>query len=212
VKQALWSLVFLLFAGWLLHPQSVVALSSDDDTGNYVRRDPEDYNFLPLVLDPGKSTGNTGSLRDTVSYNMVYDQGYEVQCAKPQWDITPQVYGAIQEYFELYSTPVTLSGSASYNVDFSQGTVPLYRGDEDLSDTRKNSSFEGYFGATNLDDSPPELNSSGVANLLLNADGQCVAKYANLKSLFGVDGGICSKLADSGQCVLDREIASTATP
>ncbi|HCR81009.1 MAG TPA: hypothetical protein DIV47_00795 [Candidatus Pacebacteria bacterium] len=210
VKQALWSLVFLFLAGWLMHPSLISAATSDDDTGNYVRRDPEDYNFLPLVLDPGSSTGNTGTLRDTISFNMVYDQGYEVQCAKPQWYITPQVFGAIKEYFELYSDPVLLSGPASYNIDFSQGTIPLYRGDEDLLDTQKNSSFEGYFGANYLKDSPPKLNSSGVTNLLLNQDGQCVVKYANLDSLFGVDGGLCSKLKDPDQCALDREIDGTS--
>jgi hypothetical protein len=209
MRRALWSLVFLLLAGWLIWPNQVLAASSDDFTGNYVRRDAEDYNYLPLILDPGASTGNTGTLRDRISYNMVYDQGYEVQCARPAWEISAQVYGAIDEYFKNYNTPITLSSSASYNVDFTQGTIPLFRGDEDLADTKKNTSFEGYFGANYQGDTPPELNSAGVANVLMTTDGQCAAKYANLKSLFD-EGEICSKLADPDQCVLDREITGTS--
>ncbi|MFH2118617.1 MAG: hypothetical protein ABII10_02695 [Candidatus Paceibacterota bacterium] len=201
--------LFLLIFTWAVMPSSVWAASSDDAVNtNYMRRDPEDYNYLPLVLRPNESTGNTGALRDIISFNMAYDQGYEVQCAKPNWKITPQVYGAIKEYFELYNSPVTLSNSASYNADFGGGRIPLFRGDEDLTDTTKISSYEGFFGADYLKDAPPETNSSGVTNLLLNQAGQCAVKYNNLKSLFD-EGSICDKLSDESECSLKRDIEGT---
>ena len=199
--------VFLVALAAIFSVQ-IVAAASSDDAANYVRRDPEDYNYLPLILDPNSSTDNTGTLRDIISHNMAYDQGYEVQCAKPDWNITPSVYGAIEEYFEYYTAEVPLRGTAGYNVDFSGGKIPLFRGDEALLDTQKNSSYEGYFGANYLEGDPEAVNSSGVANLLLNQDGQCVAKYENLDSIFG-DGAICDKLADSSQCSLSREIVGT---
>lgn len=211
MKRAVWSLVFLVaLTLGAVQVKRVSAASSDDFSGNYARRDPEDYNFLPLVLDPDSSTGDTGQPRDTISYNLAYDQGYEVQCAKPEWNITPQVYGDLEEYFRLLPNQgFNLGADASYNVDFSTGRIPLFRGDEDLADTQKNTSFEGYFGANYLKKTPPTVNSSGVANLLMNQNGQCVAKFANLYSLFN-DGGVCSKLSDPSQCVLDRQIADTA--
>ena len=203
------AVVFLVVNVWFLKPNFVWAASSDDavDT-NYEHRDPEDYNYLPLVLTPDVSTGGTGALRDTISYNMVYDQGYEVQCAKPDWTISAKVFGAIAEYFKHYSSPVTLNGEATYNMDFSNGRIPLFRGDEALDDTKKNSSYEGYFGANYAKDTPAEINSTGVANLLLSQSGQCAAKYNNLQSLFG-DGAICAKLSNSSQCALNRKINGT---
>jgi len=212
VKSVLISLrivVFFLTFVWFIGPSSVLAASSDDviDT-NYLRRDPEDYNYLPLILTPKMSTGNTGALRDIISYNMAYDQGYEVQCAKPNWEITIQTYGALKEYFELYSSPITLSNDATYNIDFGGGRIPLFRGDEALEDTTKISSYEGFFGADYLKDSPPETNSAGTANLLLNQAGQCAAKYNNLRSLFG-EGEICAKLSNDAECSLNRDIADT---
>lgn len=205
----LFSLAGLLVFGWLGSWQKVYSASSDDAQNfNYVRRDPEDYNYLPLILNPDGSTGGTGVLRDIISYNMAFDQGYEVQCAKPDWNITPQVYGALREYFEFYSAPVTLGGGATYNIDFSGGRIPLFRGDEDLADTTKISSFDGYFGANYQKNQPAELNSTGVTNLLLSSGGQCAAKFNNLRSLFG-EGAICSKLSDDSQCALSRDIAGT---
>lgn len=213
VKRAtpFWLVVFSalssIVAGGFWHANQVLAASSDDAV-NYVRRDPEEYNFLPLVLEPDRSTGNTGAPRDTLSYNLAYDQGYEVQCARPAWEISPHVYGAIREYFENHSGQ-DFGGDASYDANFSTGRVPLFRGDEALTDTRKISSFEGYFGANNQNLSQGDINASGVANVLLGSVGQCEAKYRNLDNLFG-DDNLCSKLKDGDQCVLDRPISGSS--
>lgn len=209
MKKALLSLLVFVVAFGVTSAHQVFSASSDDFSGNYVRRDSEDYNFLPLVLDPGLSTGRTGTLRDTISANMVQDQGYEVQCAKPEWSISPQVYGNLKEFFEQ-GRSTTLSNTATYTVDFSEGRIPLFRGDEATENTTKISSFEGYFGANNTSSPPADpVKNTGVSNLLLTQEGQCAVKYYNLKSVFE-DGAICSKLENPNQCSLNKEISGTA--
>lgn len=191
-------LVLFLFGGRI----SQVKAASSDDYVNYTRRDPEMYNYLPLVMEDGYSLGNTGELQDIITYQMAYNQGYEVQCAKPRWWINGQVHGAINEYFEEYEKPVRLTAEATYFGKFAEAKIPLFQGDEDFPDTTKISSYEGYFGAHNLSKTPPELNSAGVATSLLDREQQCIVKYNNLWSLY--NKFFCDKFKEGGPCKINQ--------
>lgn len=190
-------LVFLL-AGRIFQIQA----ASSDDYVNYTRRDPEMYNYLPLVIEDEYSLGNTGELRDIITYQMAYNQGYEVQCARPKWWINGQVHGDIKEYFEEYEKPVRLTSTSVYEGNFAEGKIPLFQGDEDFSDTTKISSYEGYFGAQNLKKQPAELNSGGVATALLDKEQQCVVKYNNLYEVY--NKLFCDKFKEGNPCKLNQ--------
>jgi hypothetical protein len=189
---------FLFFIG----KNSLVNAASSDDAVNYTRKDPEVYNYLPLVLDDKYSIGDTDELQDIITYQMAYDQGYEVQCAKPKWWISGQVSGSIRQYFEEYEKPVRLTAGASYEGKFAEGKIPLFQGDEDFPDTTKISSYEGYFGANNLKTSSDELNSSGVATALMSREQQCVVKYNNLYSVY--NRYFCDKFENGGPCYVNQ--------
>lgn len=200
---ALFVFVFL-FIGKVFQIQA----ASSDDFVNYERRDPEVYNYLPLVLDDGYSIGNSGDLSDIITYQMAYNQGYEVQCAKPKWWINGQVHGSIREYFEEYEAPIRLTSESVYEGKFSEGKIPLFQGDEDFPNTTKISSFEGYFGANSVEKQPAELNSSGIATTLLDREQQCVVKYNNLYSLY--NRYFCDKFKNGGPCYINQvEIPGT---
>ena len=193
-----------LFLGRFSQVQSL----SSDDAVNYERRDPEVYNYLPLVLDDGYSIGETGDLSDIITYQMAYNQGYEVQCAKPKWWINGQVHGDIREYFEEYEKPIRLTAGAVYEGKFAEGKIPLFQGDEDFPNTNKISSYEGYFGANSVEKQPAELNSAGVATTLLDVEQQCIVKYNNLYSLY--NRYFCDKFENGGPCYINQvEIPGT---
>lgn len=194
-------LVFSLFFLLMSRVFEVKAASSDDYV-NYTRRDPEMYNYLPLVIDDGYSLGNTGELQDIITYQMAYNQGYEVQCAKPKWWLWGQVHGDIKEYFEEYEKPVRLTSTSVYEGQFAEGKIPLFQGDEDFKDTTKISSYEGYFGAKNLTKQPAELNSAGVATTLLTREEQCVVKYNNLYEVY--NKLFCDKFKEGSPCKLNQ--------
>jgi hypothetical protein len=63
-------------------------------------------------------------------------------------------------------------------VDFTKARVPLFRGMEIKTETLKNSSFEGMFGA-NFQQTADSymLNSAGVSKRLLSAHQQCLLKF-----------------------------------
>lgn len=203
--------LLLVFSGLFFLTKEVGALSSDDSSfGSQTTRDPNEYNLIPLILDPALSRVGGPRSKDTLVSNMVLDQGYQSQCAKQDWEITPQVYGALADYFAAGNSGGRLSGSATYKLDLGEATVPLFRGDEAFTETKKSSSFEGFFGANKPDPEADIAERSGVANLLLTSEQQCVVKTGNLLSVFG-DDGICNNLEDSDQCYLDYEIAGTNT-
>lgn len=191
----------------------VQAASSDDAPKNFARKDPEIYNYLPLVLDDSYSIGDTGDLKDIITYQMAFNQGYEVQCAKPQWLLAGQVHGDIEEYFEEYTKPVRLTAESVYAGEFAEAKIPLFQGDEDFLDTTKISSYEGFFGANYLKDAPSTLNSGGVATALLDRETQCKVKYNNLYSQYsnGKPFYECAKFKDpSAPCYINKvEIPGT---
>lgn len=186
---------FFLFLGRIFIVQ---AASSDDGPKNFQQRDPKIYNYLPLVLNDTYSIGNTGAMPDIISYQMAFNQGYEVQCAKPRWFLAGQVHGDIEEYFEEYTKPVRLTAESVYAGEFAEAKIPLFQGSEDIPDTTKISSYEGYFGANYQKDKPVTLNSGGVATTLLTREAQCKVKFENLKSQYGMGKFFCEKFLDPG--------------
>ncbi|NCN45584.1 hypothetical protein GW927_03445 [Candidatus Pacearchaeota archaeon] len=203
--------LFLFFlTGYLLVGRvSQIQAASSDDAVNYARKNPEIYNYLPLVLEEGYSLGDTGTVQDTITYQMAYNQGYEVQCVKPKWWINGQVHGAIEEYFEEYDKPVRLTAEAVYDGRFAEGKIPLFQGDEDFPNTTKVSSYDGFFGANNQQTQPAELNSAGAATSLMSPSQQCIVKYNNLYSIY--NRYFCDKFKDPGSpCYVNQvEIPGT---
>lgn len=202
LKFSLILLAIFSFFLFLTGKTSIVSAASSDDAVNYTRRDPAAYNYLPLVLDDHYSVGNTDELQDIITYQMAYDQGYEVQCAKPRWFLSGNVGGSIREYFEEYEKPVRLTAEAVFEGKFAEGKIPLFQGDEDFTDTTKISSYEGYFGANNLKETPAELNSGGVATTLMSREQQCVVKYNNLYSVY--NQYFCDKFENGGPCYISK--------
>lgn len=170
-------------------------------------RDPDEYNYLPLILRPELSLDNTGTLQDTLIANMVQDQGYEVHCAAPQWHMHPTLYGEVKKYFEAvnYKGPVYLRGYEDpYIVNMSDSRIAMMRGDEKLADTNKISSLEGIFGVNNPKQPPGAQNSSGAVENLTSFEQQCNIKYGTFMTMWDL---CAEKLGNGGSdCFLNVAI------
>lgn len=166
-------------------------------------KDPAEYNYLPLTLEGGSFS------KDNLINSLVYDQGYDVKCAAPQWKIKPKVYGEYQRYFELYpGTTIIAKGKPdNYEINLAEASIPMLRGNEAYDLTTKISSLEAFFGVTNPKLTPGDVNSSGVAQNLTTPGEQCIIKRGNFEAIQHV----CDKLDGSSKCYMDRKIADTET-
>lgn len=163
-------------------------------------KDPEEYNYLPMTLEGGLS-------KDSIIKNLVYDQGYEVQCAAPQWKIKPKVYGDYERYFELFPSAVIHAKGKpdNYEISLSSASVPMLRGSEAYDISTKISSLEAFFGVVNPNLPPGEPNSTGVIQNLTTPGEQCVMKRNNFEGI----QHICNLLDAGSTCYMDRVIPKT---
>lgn len=176
------------------------------------KKDPDAYNYLPITFGAGSGAGD-GSLRDTIIEGLVFQNGYEVQCAAPQWKIKPELFGEWKRYFELYDDPsfeffheplVGKSADAGdkYEVKMADARLPMLRGEDDYNKINKISSLEAFFGTVNPALPADQPNSSGVVQSLLSLSQQCSLKMGNLQAIKDV----CGKLEDPSKCYLNRVI------
>ncbi len=190
-------------------------------------RDPENYNFFPLLVEPDRFEG---SLRDKFLESLAKDQGYEVRCAAPEWYITSrevQADNAINYYENQLNPPdqiIHFTGEGEYVINFAESKIPLYRGNEAGEYTQKRSSYEGFFGSVNhllrdilqdpqagtTDDGGNYQNldvtaNTGAANNLLSLEQQCLYKMGNLNTV----AAVCENLQDPSQCYLNEKIRNT---
>ncbi len=170
------------------------------------KKDPEAYNYLPLTFKPV----DNGNLRDSIIEGLIFQNGYEVQCAAPQWKIKPELFGAWKRWFELHEGQVMVAKSKSsgdeYRVNMTNARLPMLRGSEDFSETNKISSLEAFFGTVNPALPAGQPNSVGVVQNLLNLSQQCSIKSGNLVAI----KEICDKLDSGSECYLNRVIPKTA--
>lgn|GEM_PF-6479250 len=188
-------LASLCLAGWLLLAASTSVKALASDTGI---KDPEEYNYLPLAFH--------GNSFDWLSDGMVYGQGYEAQCALPQWKISPQLLGEYMRFFELFPSAVlhAKGDPDNYEIRLSQASIPMLRGSEDYNDTDKISSLEAFFGVANPLLPQHEENSSGIIQNLITLGEQCQAKMSSLAAI----DNLCDRL-ESSTCYMDRMIPDT---
>lgn len=180
------------------------------NTGTTSTRDPEWYNYLPIIMNPGVSLTTTDNLKDVIIGNLVQDQGYEVHCAAPQWHMSPSLYGEYQKYFEdgNYQGAVLLKSPDTgdpYNVDLNEARIAMMRGDEDTTTTNKISSLEALFGVVNPALPPDETNSSGAIYNLLSLEQQCDIKMKTMAAMKSV----CLRHESSSICALNMKIPGT---
>lgn len=173
-------------------------------------RDPEWYNYIPIITNPGLSLTTKDNLKDVIIANLVQDQGYEVHCAAPQWSMAPSLYGEFKKYFEdgNYMGSVLLKSPAEgdpYTVDFTQSKIAMIRGREDTATTNKVSSLEALFGVTNPALEAGDLNSSGAVQNLLSFEQQCNIKMKNMAAM----KSICLMHQSSSICALNMKIPGT---
>ena len=192
---------------------------TNNEPGNiYAQKDLNDYLTIPLILQPDKSLNDSGKLTDTLLYNMVIDQGYEVSCASPQLFIDPAAVDRLLDYFSHKNTEIPpwvdpstkileLDASDSHKVQMVDAEIPIYRGSEASELTNKLSSYEAFFGTINPNHFDPDelVTSSGVASNLLSASQQCTIKLDNLNSA----QTLCETLEDPAACALHRQIPET---
>lgn len=178
-----------------------VGILSDSTPVQAQTKDPEEYNYLPLTIEGG------GFSKDNLIESLVYDQGYEVQCAAPQWKIKPKVYGDYQRYFELNpGTSIIARGKPdNYEINLADATIPMLRGNEAYDLTTKISSLEAFFGVSNPTLIPGDVNSTGVIQNLTTPGEQCVLKRGNFEAI----NEICGMLDGSSTCYMDRKIPET---
>lgn len=161
-----------------------------------------------MFLSPSQS----GLAYEDLLTAMVKDQGYEAHCGGTQWVIDKTIWGDIDKFFSsstppeesFYNglNPTILGGNDPYIVDFSKARIPLLRGLEPRTETLKNSSFEGMFGASyQTPDGSYMLNSAGVSQRLMSAHQQCLAKIQN--TLASIT--ICNQI--TGDCTLDTKFS-----
>jgi hypothetical protein len=163
-------------------------------------KDPNEYNYLPITLEGGAS-------RDNIIKNLVYDQGYDVQCAAPQWKISPQIYGDYERYFELFpSAVIEAKGKPdNYEINLADASIPMIRGSEAHDLTTKISSLEAFFGVVNPNLTPEDPNSTGVIQNLTTMGEQCAMKMNNFDAI----QMICDKLDGGSTCYMNRVIPKT---
>ncbi|MBU1033381.1 hypothetical protein KKI22_00315 [Patescibacteria group bacterium] len=199
------SALFLLFSSilFLSNFHQIFAQTAGDNQTQIVDQS-KLYTIMPMFLPSAPSSLNYGDLLTT----MTKDQGYEAHCAGAQWVISEKQYGNAAKFFsqlprENFSTLATqvFGSSDPYIVDFTKARIPVIRGMELKSDTMKNSSIEGMFGANyqTIKDIYM-LNSAGVSERLLTSYQQCLAKSQNLISI----NKICAEIKGE-PCSLNKE-------
>jgi hypothetical protein len=87
--------------GEKIDPDKCIPTEGKEGVLVYTPRDPENYNYYPLIFRPEKYIGEEKNLKNVLVWNLVRDQGYEVHCASKQWHIEKDVWGDIKRYFEL---------------------------------------------------------------------------------------------------------------
>ena len=164
------------------------------------------YTLMPMFLPQADASLTYENLLAAI----IKDQGYEAHCGSTQWVIEKTLWGEISKFFSQNTPPLEsfynglnptiFSGTDPYIVDFTKARVPLFRGMETKTETLKNSSFEGMFGA-NFQQSTDSymLNSAGVSKRLLSAHQQCLAKIQN--TLASIQ--ICNEATDK-PCTLNK--------
>lgn len=193
--------LFTLSVLFLIHSGQVSAQTTDGSQTKVVDQS-KLYTIMPMFMSSGSLNYND------VLTAMTKDQGYEAHCAGAQWVINEKQYGNISKFFSqlpqenFYTLGAQVFGSSDpYIVDFTKARIPVIRGMESRSDTMKNSSIEGMFGANyqTIKDTYM-LNSAGVSERLLTSYQQCIAKSQNLLSI----DKICSEIAGE-PCTLNKE-------
>lgn len=190
-----------------------------DGKKNYSRnKNTNDYITYPLVFQRETTwrqdkTGPEESSKDKFVYNMVANQGYEAYCASPKLYITHEVFGAYRRFLEILeerapineSNPFVIGGGGTEEADLTDSRIPIFRGIESSDLTKKNSSYEGFFGAVNPEydlNSPGDPIESGAANSLLSLEQQCRVKYNNLVTA----KKLCEVTKEPELCALHQKI------
>ena len=176
---------FLLCQLFLLKAKPVEAQNAQAS----VASESATYTLMPMFLPQAKA----GLLYEDLLNSMIKDQGYEAHCGGAQWVINKTLWGEIDKFFSndtppqesFYKgfDPTIFGGTDPYLVDLSKARIPLLRGMEAKTETLKNSSFEGMFGANYQQiGSEYMLNAAGVSQRLLSSYDQCLAKIQNTLS------------------------------
>ncbi|MGD9129683.1 MAG: hypothetical protein PVJ09_04315 [Candidatus Woesebacteria bacterium] len=152
--------------------------------------------------------------RDYAIFSLVKDQGYQTYCPSPELEISSKFVGEVQKYFEIHPQPPIgevylginplFSGTVEQKANMADAKVALFRGSELETDTAKNSSFEGFFGALNLEEEK-DVRSNGAANFLLSLGDKCFKKVSNLRTA----KELCEMLDEPKSCALYQEIPET---
>ncbi len=146
----------------------------------------------------------TSSLEDKTRaiQNDLINQGYEVSCTTPAFDITAETGGQLQDFYDNGGSG-TLPVKATQVFDLTGASYPLMRGDG--SPTLR-TSMETYWGARNPDETGPKRDiSSAPLYRLLSPAGQCKAQVKMLE----VIDEMCAKLVDPTKCALAQQIPGT---
>lgn len=167
------------------------------------------YTLMPMFLPQAKP----GLAYEDLLTTMIQDQGYEAHCGGTQWVIDKSLWGEIGKFFSNSTPPLEsfqnglnptiFSGTDPYIVDFTKARVPLFRGMEPKTETLKNSSFEGMFGANFQQvEEAYMLNSAGVSKRLLTSHQQCLVKIQNTLAAIK----ICNEVINE-PCSLNKEFS-----
>jgi hypothetical protein len=201
--------IFILFVSGIVFfakPSDLVFAQTSDEQ---ITTESNAYTLMPMFLPQAKP----GLNYEDLLVALTKDQGYEAHCGGTQWVIEKTLWGDISKFFSentpplqsFYNglNPTIFSGNDQYLVDFTKARVPLFRGMEIKTETLKNSSFEGMFGA-NFQQTADSymLNSAGVSKRLLSAHQQCLVKIQN--TLASIQ--ICNEAIDE-PCTLNKIFA-----
>ncbi|MBD3279498.1 MAG: hypothetical protein GF390_02175 [Candidatus Pacebacteria bacterium] len=194
-----------------VNPDNCDALSTPlDGSTPTAWRDPSEYYLYPLDLaEPLADAAGQDRVR-LLTHNLVVDQGYQAYCPSPALRITKELTSpdALKRFIDLnpqikeVGTTMGADGQAKGN--FMQATIPMFRGQEAEDQTHKTSSFEGYFGAIDPENSSDPVNS-GVANSFLTLKQQCIIKVNNLRTA----KKMCDMLENPISCALRQPIPNT---
>lgn len=199
--------VLLIISGLFLVNSHHIVFAQSSDT--QITDESTSYTLMPMFLPQAKP----GLTYEDLLTAIVKDQGYEAHCGGTQWIIDKTLWGEVSKFFSnntpplesFYNglNPTIFSGTDPYIVDFTKARVPLFRGMESKTETLKNSSFEGMFGANfQQAEEVYMLNSAGVSKRLLSAHQQCLAKIQN--TLASIK--ICNEIANE-PCSLNKEFS-----
>jgi len=211
-KNTIFLSLFLFFVAILIStisPKKIIAQDTNAEATEEVEetedgKDPEKYTLMPLLMNGGELD------YESLVKNLTWDQGYEVHCANNTWRIKKSVWGDIEEYFNNNAS-ANWGGTESYNIDFTQARIPLFRGMETSAETIKNSSFEGMFGANYQGSETYENNSAGVAQRLLTNYQQCVVKMTNVDAATKICETV-EGVAPNQACALNKSYQLLANP